>query len=82
MIDIKNDAYDIASKVLHKNFIIKNPWGKIGGKLIELFTDVLKRLDKINENDNLDNATYLNKFTNFLITCNIGKKYIKFIIFI
>jgi len=47
IIDNKKEAFEVASKVLHDNFIMKNPWGRIGGKLIDkvityIFITVLK----------------------------------------
>lgn len=47
IIDNVKEAYEIAGKVIHKSFIMKNPWGRIGGKLVDkvinyIFVTVMK----------------------------------------
>jgi len=85
MFNLKNDSYQNACKIIHKNFLMKNPWGRIGGKTIDkiiniIFIVVLKYNNLILKYgqfiDNLDNIVKQENNKNMIKINEDGEKLI------
>lgn len=74
MIKLEKEAFEIGIKSIQKFFILKNPWGKVGGKLIDrmiymLFITVLKFSNLL-----LSYDSFINKIESILNTKAEKKK--------